>query len=134
MLPFHLTSFPTTHSSRFQSHTIIDSRRSFHPGGGGWRWGADLRATQSGMPPPPPHMTRACLKPRKWSLASGHQFLQNWNELHSKLASFPGLLTLAFVACSTNAGEVLQTTNAGVRRPGNINEANSKLVQSLCGP
>ena len=32
------------------------------------------------------------------------------------LASFPGLLTPAFVACSTNAG-VLQATNAGVRRP-----------------
>ena len=38
------------------------------------------------------------------------------------LASFPGLLTPAFVACSTNPALVLQATNAGVRRPGN--EAN----------
>jgi len=34
------------------------------------------------------------------------------------IASYPGLLAPAFVACSTNAGEVLQATNAGARRPG----------------
>ena len=34
------------------------------------------------------------------------------------LASFPGLLTPAFVACSTNV-LVQQAANAGVRRPGN---------------
>ena len=38
------------------------------------------------------------------------------------LASFPGLLTPAFVACSTPT-IVLQATNTGVRRPGN--EANA---------
>ena len=38
------------------------------------------------------------------------------------LASFPGLLTPAFVTCSTNA---LQATNTGVRRPGN--EASNTL-------
>ena len=41
---------------------------------------------------------------------------------HSIVASFPGLLTPAFVACSTNV-LVLQATNTGVRRPGN--KANS---------
>ena len=35
-----------------------------------------------------------------------------------KLALYPSLLTPAFVACSTNAGLVLQATNAGARRPG----------------
>ena len=36
------------------------------------------------------------------------------------VASFPGLLAPAFVACSTNAPAlVLQATNAGARRPGN---------------
>jgi len=34
------------------------------------------------------------------------------------IASYPGLLAPAFVACSTNAGEVLQATNTGARRPG----------------
>ena len=41
-----------------------------------------------------------------------------------ELASFPGLLTPAFVACSTTNALVLQATNAGVRRPGN------KAIQS----
>jgi len=35
-----------------------------------------------------------------------------------KLAMYPGLLAPAFVACSTNAGLVLQATNTGARRPG----------------
>ena len=34
------------------------------------------------------------------------------------IASFPGLLTPVFVACSSNA-LVLQATNTGVRKPGN---------------
>ena len=46
------------------------------------------------------------------------------------LASFPGLLAPAFVACSTNAGGVLQATNAGVRRPGN--EARYSIPRLIC--
>ena len=38
--------------------------------------------------------------------------------MENSVASFPGLLTPAFAACSTNT-LVLQATNAGVRRPGN---------------
>ena len=47
------------------------------------------------------------------------------NEARGNLASFPGLLTPAFVACCTTA-LALQVTNAGVRRPGN--EARGHLL------
>ena len=41
-----------------------------------------------------------------------------WGERERAVASYQGLLTPAFVACSTSPALVLQATKRGVRRPG----------------